>query len=294
MTWQLALVFMIAASITSTLVQRNYAQKSKVPPSIPVATSYVLGVVPVGLTAGLVFFPHAIRWSWWLCLLILICGGSMAVSNIIGFHVSKHLTVAAYATIGRFAAIVTVLLGWTLLGEKLTLWQLIGGTILLAASLLAIRAPEKTGNGAFKHLQPTVVVLALLSFTTLAFGLVSEKGILGHMQIGGVFLVGWTAQALAMALIALKDVTRKNLAAFHGYEFKRSVLMGALNGLTGTFYVYAIVHSDNISLITAILPISLPLTVLGAYMFLHEREHHKLMWVSLGVSIVGLAVSAIR
>jgi drug/metabolite transporter (DMT)-like permease len=294
MTWQTALALMIVISATSILVQRNYAQKSKVPASIPVATSYVLGVVPVGLIAGFLVFPHSIRWSWWVVLLIAICGLSMAVSNIIGFHVSKHITVVANATIGRFSAVVTIVLGWILLGEKLTTWQIIGGAILMLAALLAIWAPAKTSSGAFKHLQPGVVVLALISCAALAFGLVSEKGILGHMDIGGVFLVGWTAQALSMALIALKDISAENLRAFRGYELRRSVLMGILNGLTGTFYVYAIFRSDNISLVTTILPISLPLTILGAYLLLHEREHHALMWISLGVSCLGLAVSAIH
>lgn len=293
MTWQLALALMIAANITTTLVQRHYAQKSSVPATFPAAASYLFGVLPVGITAGFLVFPHTVHWSAWLVLLLAICGASMAVSVSAAFHVSKHLTVAANSTISRVTAITTILLGWLLLGEGLTTQQLLGGIILMAAAILAIWAPAKTSAGSFKHLQTSTVLLALLSCITLAIGLVSEKGALGHMDIGGIFLVGWTTQAFAMALLAAKDVTRERLQAFYGFEFKWSVMMGLVNGLTGVFYVYAIVHSDNISLITAILPVSLPLTVLGAYIFLHEREHHKLMWISLCVSLVGLIVSSL-
>lgn len=294
MTWQLALTLMIAANITTTLVRRHYAQKSSVPATFPAAASYLFGVLPVGLIAGFLFFPHSIHWSWWLGLLLAICGASMAVSVSAAFHVSKHLTVVADATIGRVTAITTILLGWLLLGEGLTTPQFIGGIILMIAAILAIWAPAKTSSGSFKHLQTSTVLLALLSCVTLAIGLVSEKAALGHMDIGGIFLVGWTTQALAMVLLAAKDFTRERLHAFYGFEFKWSAMMGLVNGLTGVFYVYAIVHSDNISLITAILPVSLPLTVLGAYIFLHEREHHKIMWASLGVSFVGLVVSSLH
>jgi drug/metabolite transporter (DMT)-like permease len=239
-------------------------------------------------------FPHTIDWSWWLALLLAICGASMAVSVSSGFYVNKHLTIAASMTIGRVTAIVTILLGWVLLGEGLTRWQVIGGGILMLAAVLAIWAPAKTSAGAFKHLKLSTVLLALLACCTLAIGLVSEKAALQHMDIGGIFLVGWVTQALAMALLATKDISRQHLTTFYSSELRWSTLMGAANGLSGIFYVYAIVHANNISLITAILPIGLPLTVFSAYLFLHEREHHRLMWLSLAVSCLGLAVSAIK
>jgi drug/metabolite transporter (DMT)-like permease len=292
MPWQLALVIMVAANVTTTLVQRHYAQKSTIPATIPSAASYLFGVIPVGLTAGFLVFPHAISWSWWLVMLLTLCGTSMAVAGATGFRAARHLTVAANSTIGKVTSVTTVLLGWVILSEKLTIWQLVGGTILLIAALLAIWAPAKTTAGSFQHLKPVVVLLAVVASIALAIGLVTEKAILGHMEIGGVFLVGWTTQTLAMTLLATKDASKQNLRVFWEHEFKWSTLMGAVNGLTGVFYVYAIFHSDNISLITALLTIVSPLTVFGAYGFLREREHHKIMWLSLAISFVGLLVLA--
>jgi len=294
MTWQIALAISIAANVTTSLIQRRYAQRSNVPATIPSATSYLFGVIPVGLTAGFLVFPHHITWSWWLVMLLALCGISMAISGAAGFRASRHLTVAASMTIGKVTGLTTILLGWVLLGEGLTSWQLIGGGILLVATILAIWAPAKTTTGAFKHLDPSVVLLALIACIALAVGLVTEKAILGHMEIGGVFLVGWTSQTLAMTLLAAKDASKQNLHTFWSQEFKWSTLMGAVNGLTGVFYVYAIFHSNNISLVTALLAVTLPLTVLGAYVFLHEREHHKIMWASLAISLVGLLVTGLK
>jgi len=294
MTWQIALVVMMAASVTSTLIQRHYSQKSSLPATIPSAASYLFGVIPVGLTAGFFVFPHTIHWSWWLAILLALCGTSMAVAGAIGFRVARHLTVAANMTIGKVTGLTTITLGWAVLGEGLTTWQLVGGAILFIAALLAIWAPAKTTTGAFQHLRLSVVLLALVASVALAIGLVTEKAILGHMDIGGVFLVGWTTQTLAMTLLAIKDVSREHLRTFWLHECKWSTLMGAINGLTGVFYVYAIFHSNNISLVTALLAVTLPLTIFGAYVFLHEREHHRIMWISLAISFVGLLVSAIH
>jgi drug/metabolite transporter (DMT)-like permease len=218
----------------------------------------------------------------------------MAVAGAAGFRAATHLPIATNMTIGKVSAITTVMLGWVILDERLTLWQLLGGIILLAAALLAIWAPTKNAAGSFQHLRLPIVLLALAASIALAVGLVTEKAILGHMQVGGVFLVGWTTQALAMALLATKDISREHLQTFWKHEFKWSTLMGAVNGLTGVFYVYALFHSNNISLITALMAVVLPITVLGAYLFLHEREHHKLMWISLGISCIGLAVSSLH
>ncbi len=293
MTWQTAVAISILANVATTLVQRSYSQKSSVPATFPPAASYLFGVVPVGLIAGFFVFPHAITWSWWLVLLLVLQGTSMALAGLWGFQVAKRLNIAQQLTIGRFTQILVIALGWGILGEGLTMPQFIGGTILLISALLAIWAPVKTNGQAQRKLSVSSIALALAASAALAVGLVTEKAILGHMEVGGVFLVGWTVQCLGMLLLAAKDVSRHNLQKLKGYELRSSVLMGVANGLTGVFYVYAMFHSDNISIISAVMSVGLPLSVLGAYIFLHERENHALMWLSLAVSFAGLLVMAL-
>lgn len=217
----------------------------------------------------------------------------MAIANWTGFQAAGQLAIAPLQTIGRLTSIVVILIGWTILGEGLTTYQWIGGIILLLAALLAIWAPSKADVASFRHVRTPGVLHACISAITLGIGLATEKAILGHMQIGGGFLVGWTTQALAMTILALKDMNHRTLKQFGSHELRWSTGMGLANGLTGVFYVYAIVHSDNISLVTAILSVTLPLTVFGAYLLLREREHHKLMWISLAICCVGLAVSSL-
>ncbi len=294
MVWQLAISVATAANVTTTLIRRRYAQKSSSPVTFPPAAAYLLGVMPVGLFAGLFVFPHFIHWSWWLAILLLIEGSAMAVAGATGFKAAGKLKVAPLQTIGQLTTVAAIILGWTVLGEGLTTHQLMGGAILFIAALIAIWAPQRNALQILQKTPKQFIMLAVVASLASAVGLVTEKAVLGHVDIGGAFLVGWSAQCLAMILLASKDATIDRLRIFAKQELKWAVVMGTANGLTGVFYVYALVHSNNISLISAIASIALPLTVLGAYLFFKERQHHLLMWVSLIVSFIGLLVLSLR
>ncbi len=293
MTWQIAFVIATCMGIARKLFMRRYAQTSKVPATIPPAASYLFGVLPVGLIAGFFIFPHHITWSWWMAVLMAILSVSMALSCWLGFIAAGKIAIAPQQTIGMITEVSVILMGWTLLGEGLTMAQFVGGGILLVAATLAILAPEKTKAGDFERLSTKTIMTAVAAAILLAIALVTEKALLGHMEIGGIFLVSWTIQTLGMLLLASKDISKQTLRTFRGRELKWSTLLGLTNGLNGAFYIYAIYHSDNISLITVLGTVALPLTVLGAYIFLKEREHHLLMWLSLAVSFVGLLVMAL-
>ena len=249
----------------------------------------------MGFAAGFFIFPHVIHWSWWLVLLLALGGCAMAIAEWTGFRAASQLDVTPFQTINRLTGVTAILLGWSVLGEGLGRYQLIGAITILVAALLAIWSPvRRTKLGQIIHLDAHAAALALISAIMLGIALVTEKAVLGHMDIGGGLLVGWGSHALAMIVLAAKDLTRKNRDLFRGYELRWSTLMGVANGLNGVFYVYAVVHADNVSLITALTAVTLPLAVLASYLFLHEREHHFLMWTSLGISFAGLLISALH
>lgn len=293
MTWQLAISIGIIASIFLNLVQRRYALNTTAPATFPSAVSYVLGVTPVGLIAGFFIFPNDITWSWWLGFLLVLGASSMAVAIWTGFQAAKRLAVAPRQTIGCLSIVTAIILGWTILGESLTATQLSGALLLLAAAVLAIWAPTRHMGADAKKVHLGSVLIAVVAAVTFGIGLVAEKAIAGHMEIGGIFLVGWTTQTIAMILLAAKDMNRKAIKNFRSYDFRWSILMGVLSGFTGVFYVFAIVRSDNISLVTAITAISFPLTILAAYVILHEREHRLIMWLSIVLGFFGIIITSL-
>ena len=215
----------------------------------------------------------------------------MAISNWISFAAVKRLSVVQFQTINQFYGVVVISLGWLLLKEGLNLFQILGAGLLFMAAMLAIRAPNNTGANRALHVKS--VLLTVAAALTLGVALVIEKAALGHMDIGAYLIFGYTAQTLAMLLLALKDVSKQNLRKFGIHEIKWSAGMGWANAVTGVFYVIAIVNSNNISLVTAIAAISLPLLAFAAYVILRERENRKLLWVGLGLGFIGLIVSAL-
>lgn len=294
MTWQFALTLSILAGIIRILFMRRFALTSKVPATIPPAASYLFGVLPVGLIAGFFIFPHSVTWSPVVIILMAILSISMALSNWLGFIAAGKIAIAPQQTIGMVTNVTVVLMGWTLLGEGLSLPQFVGGGVLLFAACLAIAAPARTKSGDFERIKTSTLAIAIISALLLAIGLVTEKALMAHMEIGGIFLISWTIQTFGMVVLASKDISRQAWRKFKGKELQASTLLGLANGLNGALYIYAIFHADNISLVTLLGTIALPLTVLGAYIFLKEREHHLVMWLSLAISFVGLIIMSLQ
>jgi len=293
MPWQLAVGLNILTNVAIALIQRSYSQSSRVPATLPPAISYILGVVPLGLVAGLLL-PHHVVWSWWVGLLLVIEAASVALGSWLGFQAAKLLPVGIYQTISRFSGVVVIMLGWTLLNEGLSSFQIMGAIILFIGSLLAVWAPIKNAESIHRKIHVRAAILALAATSIFGVALATEKGILGHMQIGACLIFAWPAQAGAMLLLAAKDISRANLLKLRGHEIRWSAFMGLVNGAGGIVYVWALVKSDNISVVTALLALILPLSALGAYLLLHERENQKLMWLSLLISFSGLVVSSLH
>lgn len=291
MNWQAAVAVCIAANAASVLIQRRYSQKSILAPAVPPAISYLLGVLPVGYLAAIFVLPHKINWSGWLILLLFINGISMAVAAWSAFKANKHLAVAPMQTIGRFSQIVVVALGWALLSEGLSRNQFLGATVILVGALMSIWAPQNSSKNTGVRISG--VILAFISATALGISLVAEKALLGHMEVGGVFLVGWTAQTLAMIFLALKYLPKGGVKNLPKYEIKQATFMGLATGLSGVFYVYALFRSNNISLVASLVAVALPLSVLGAHVFLRERENGLLMYISLVITTAGLLIFSV-
>jgi drug/metabolite transporter (DMT)-like permease len=293
MPWQVALSLYFVVLVSQVVLQRSYSQKSKLPESFPPALSYAIGVLPLGIIVGLTMHPH-VQWSWWLIFLLALEGTFIALYNWLSFMSIRRLPIARYQTIYQSYEIVVILLGWTLLSERLTLPQTVGGLFLLAGALLAIHAPKKNDRKPDDHTHTTAILLAAGSAVTIGIGLVAEKAALRHMSMGAYFIFGYATQVLALVALAAKDVNRQTVRTITPYDLHRSLAMGVLSSLIGFFYIAAIVRANNISLITALSTLSLPLSVLAGYIFLREREHTLILWISLGVSFVGLVVSALH
>lgn len=293
MSWQLAFTISTIALIITALVKRSHSQKSLAPPSFPPALSYLLGIAPLGIIAGLIL-PHKVVWSSWLIFLLIIISFFMAISNWLIFRAIKQLPVMQYQLIARSQIVMIIAFGWILLGETLSHYQIIGAILLLIAALLAIKAPVKNLDSQHRKVHLKAVILTLVGCLAGTIGLISEKAALGHMDIGAYLIFGYSAQTIGLLILASKDVIKESLRQLTKHEIKWSAFMGIANGIGGVFYVFAIVKADNISLIAALSSITLPLIAFGAYIILKEKEQQKLLWTGLAIGFVGLLVMSLH
>jgi len=292
MNWQVALVLWYLACVGQALWQRTYAQKSELPETSPPALSYVLAVAPLGIVVGL-SSSHHVDWSGWLLFLLVVEGIFIGAFNWLMFVAIRRLPVATFQLVFQTYAVVTIALGWILLRETLTTPQLAGGVLLLIAAAVATQAPVAAVNGAPKNHHTRAIILTLLAAVTLGIGLVTEKAALQYMDIGAYFIFGFATQTLALIALAGKDMRRKALGRIRQHDLKRSFIMGAFSALVGFFYIYAIQHSNNISLITVLGAFSLPLIVLASYIFLRERENTRRMTIAATLGCLGIIVTAL-
>jgi len=292
MSWQIALALFFITNTAQSLWQRAYSQKSELPESYPPALSYVLALLPLSIVVGL-FIGPTISWSPWLIFLLIVEGVFIAIFNWMMFRAIRRLPVAIFQLISQSYAIVTITLGWILLSETLTVPQIIGAVFLLAAAIIATQAPVPHDENKPKAYHKLGIMLAVCAALALGIGLVTEKAALHYTNVGAYFIFGFGTQAIALAVIALKDTTKKVLKSIRPHDLRRSLIMGAISAFNGFFYVYALQHSDNISLITALCAFCLPLAVVAAFVILKERENIARMLIAAGLGTLGLIITTL-
>lgn len=294
MPWQIIFTLYLGFAVALTLARRKLALSNTIPASLVTAVSYVLGVMPISILVGLAI-PHEIAWSGWTIGLLAIEGLCIGAFNWIALVAIKHLPAAHFQTIFQLNAVVIIALGWILLGETLSIAQLMGGVLILGSGILAIWAPAGAGKQA--QCKPADfrrgVALTLVGTVVMGVGLVAEKAALGHMDVGAYFIYGFGAQCIAVLLIACTQVSTKHLKLLTKKRVGEATLLGLIGVGVGFTYIAALALSGNVSLISALKAIALPLTAVAAHFALKERDNSKMLWAAILLGVCGIVLVAL-
>lgn len=290
MDWHVSLLFFYVFSVLKALGQRRYLRKTGLPSSVVASMNYLLGIFPLALVVGLML-PHSITWNWWVVVLLVVEGFAIGLYNKLSFRAIKRMPISHFQTLNQSSTIFIIIGGWILLGETLSVPQLVGVSFILGAAVLSAFAAKAKSNA--KAIQPGTVQLVMVAAIILSIGLIAEKAALGHMDIGAYFIFGIGSQALFVTLIALKDVNKKVLTTLSHSDIRNNIVIGMLGMLGGMSYLYTVNTANNISLIVALNSFVLPLTALGSYWLLHEREDQKKLWGSIALGVLGVCITAL-
>jgi drug/metabolite transporter (DMT)-like permease len=290
MDWHITLLFFYVFAVLKSLAQRRYLRKTGLPSSVVAAMNFVLGVYPLALVVGMLL-PHHISWSWWVVLLLIIEGLAIGFCNKLFVRAIKRLPISLFQTLNQSGTIFIILGGWLLLGETLSWVQLIGVALILAAAVLSgFAANAKTRK---QPIQPGTVKLVIFAAAIMSIGLLAEKAALDHMDVGAYFIFGIGSQMLFVTLIALKDINKKVWGAVSRSDIRNNVVVGMLGAMAGFSYFHTVNSADNIPLISSLTSFVLPLTALGSYWLLHEREDQRKLWGSIALGVVGVCITAL-
>lgn len=292
--WLIALGINLILFVASTLLRRRYAQSHTVPPSVSVALPYLVGVMPLSVIAGLLF-PHDISWSAWTVWLLLSASFLVAMFIWLSFMAIKHLPAALNQTIFQVRVLITILLGWLFLGEKLSSLQMAGALLILASGILAVWAParaHRNGTSPHTHLVKGVL-LTLASAAFLGVGVVVEKAALQYMDIGAFFIYGFGLQTVWLTLLATQEYIRKDPPHISAKLMRESALLGTVVAGIGISYFIALSQANNVSLIASLTAFVLPLTAVAAHFILKERDDSKLLWTAIALGVTGVIITAL-
>lgn len=290
MTWQLSIAFFFIFALINTLWSRVYAQKSKLPGKVPPALQYSLGLLPFGIIYALFAGNFHVTWSSSTILYLLLEGLFIGIFNWLAFIAYKRTKVAQYETVLQLYVIVAAALGWLLLHESLSIMQLAGGFLLFIGALIAANTHKE--KQATRYRVSTGVILTLLAAVSLGIGLVAEKAALDRMTLSAYFIFGYGAQVLAALIIAAKDIRATPRSLYNRHELFSCLGLGATSAIVGFFYIYALTKSDNIALTTVATTFQLPLTVIGGYVILKEKDKVAQMAIACVVALAGLILCA--
>lgn len=290
MDWHISLLFFYVFAVLKSLGQRRYLRKTGLPSSVVASMNYVLGIGPLALVVGLML-PHSVNWSWWLIFLLVVEGVAIGLFNKLSFRAIKRLPISHFQTLNQSSTIFVILGGWILLGETLTIPQLIGVAFILGAAVLAAFAAK--AKSSTHAIQPGTIKLVMIASLILSIGLVTEKAALGHMDMGAYFIFGIGSQVLFVSLIALKDMNKKVWKTISHSDIRNNIVVGMLGALGGFSYLYTVNAADNIPLVVSLNSFVLPLTALGSYWLLHEREDQKKLWGSIALGMIGVCIAAL-
>ncbi len=290
MDWHISLLFFYVFTVLKSLGQRRYLRKTGLPSSVVAAMNYILGVFPLAIVVGLLL-PHQVTWSWWLVFLLVVEGLAIGIFSKLSFRAIKRLPISHWQTLNQSSTIFIILGGWFLLGETLSATQLIGVIFILGAAVLSAFAAKAKVRA--RTIEPGLVRIVIIAAVILSIGLLAEKSALAHMDIGGYFVFGIGSQVLFVILIALKDMNKKIWKAVSRSDIRNNVVVGMLSALGGFSYLYTVNAADNIPLIVSLNSFVLPLTALGSYWLLHEREDQRKLWGSIALGMIGVCITAL-
>lgn len=283
MTWQVAIALHLLSSTCFALVYRGFAKGNPDKALLSTALMYIFTVTPAGIIYALFAGDISFGFPAYVYFYLVLGGVLFTLANYFAFTANSHTDAAQFSIVSNLRTVTTIFASSLLLGETLTGKQLVGVALLLAAAvyITSLKFNRKT----FRLDRYTV--MAVLAAAALGLGISNEKFLLGEMSFSTYLIIGWGFQTLMMSLFAVNHMHRA-VVMIKSREFRVVLWLGVFRTIAGFALVYALIESDNSSLISGVTAYKTALVVAGSYFILKETDHLRTKIAGTVLATIGL------
>ncbi len=232
----------------------------------------------VALVVGFKPFDISQIWVW-----VLINIGAAAIADVLQFNAIKHIDAGSFAIIESTRVIWTIVGATILLHEGLTVAQLLAAGVILLAAMLVLW-PQRSVS------KSTTLGFILAASFAAVYGAAT---IVDRVLFSAVDVISYLSIALIVQGLILAIIYRRRLGKTKELFNQNNFIPFAGDVL---FFVPSIVllleaikRTDNLSLLSALLPLTIILSVLFSMIFLKERDYLKYKIAGSILAMVGVA-----
>ncbi|MEM2740399.1 MAG: DMT family transporter [Candidatus Bathyarchaeia archaeon] len=267
--WALTPVFSKKALRYATAVELSLVR------SISGSLTLIL-ILPV-LRGGLIFQLDI----YGFLLLLAATAIGIGVGDTVFFKGIDAIGVSRGVAVSSVHPLIVLLISASILSESITLVNVIGGVLVVSASIVVALSGEESKGGSNQYIEGIVLSLASALLWSIAVTFVS----IGVRSVDP--LIGNAYRFLILALAMLPTCRR----SIHKLRDSRLLLWGSLSGLTGlslgtTLYLESIrlIGAGKATVITGIQPI---ISALAAGLSLRERLNMRI-WIAVLLASIGI------
>lgn len=248
---------------------------------------YLFFLLPVALILWYAL-PHEIVPSVRVIGLLLATSAIWPVYYLLAYRASKDIDAGVYSIMLDTSAVVTAIVAYIFLTERLQLDQVTGILLLVFSGAIAIW-PDLHRRS---HSNRRGVAIGFLSVVLLGVGIVIDKLALTEAELGTYFLYSWGLQAVFMTLISWKYL--KSFPSFlQNTPHKRLVYLHGGSGALRSFSLsMAILLGSSPSVVNASSNLLTVSVLIAAYIVLNERKHLYYKIAGAAIGLTGLALVA--
>lgn len=216
--------------------------------------------------------------------IFLLVSLALGLQSIVNFWILRYMDAAISSLVGMLGTISTIIMATVLLGEGLTLLQLVGAAIILGAvsSVLITKVSPHQRNDWTRGL-----LLATAGALLLAIGVTGEKYLLGQVQLGSYIGWGWGLQTLIVLALGFMFNAKQFKAVLKPRNAKLLVLATIARVLLAFGFVASMLIIDNASKVMVLCGLKVILATLLGMIILHERQFIRRKLVAAVAAALG-------